>query len=152
MADGLEITFQNKRWRAALPHIRALCRRAISSVLDLKQCSVSVVFADDAFVQTLNRDYRGKDKPTNVLSFPLPAVDAPMRPMGDIVLAFETVSKESVEQHKTLEEHLTHLLIHGALHLSGYDHITDDEAAQMEAIEIEKLKKLGFKNPYEGSK
>ena len=75
-----------------------------------------------------------------------------MRPMGDIVLAFETVTKESVEQHKTLTEHLTHLLIHGALHLSGYDHITDDEAAQMESLEIEKLKKLGFKNPYEGSR
>ena len=135
-----------------MPHIRALCRRAISSVLDLKQCSVSIVFADDAFVQTLNRDYRGKDKPTNVLSFPLPEVKAPMRPMGDIVLAFETVKRESEEQQKTLEEHLTHLLIHGALHLSGYDHITDDEAVQMESLEIEKLKKLGFKNPYEGNR
>lgn len=152
MSDGLEITFQDKRWRTDLPHIRALCRRAVSTVLDLKQCSVSLVFADDAFVQTLNRDYRGKDKPTNVLSFPLPKVDAPMRPMGDIVLAFETVLKESKEQQKTLEEHLTHLLIHGALHLSGYDHIKDDEAKEMESLEIEKLEKLGFKNPYEGNK
>ena len=151
MVDGLEITFSDKRWRAALPHIRAICRRAVSSVLDLKKCSVSLVFADDAFVQVLNRDYRGKDKPTNVLSFPLPKVDAPMRPMGDIVLAFETVTREAKEQQKTLEEHLTHLLIHGALHLSGYDHIKDDEARQMESLEIEKMKKLGFKNPYEGN-
>lgn len=151
MIDGLEITFSDKRWKLALPHIRAICRRAVSSVLNLKQCSVSIVFADDSFVQGLNRDYRGKDKPTNVLSFPLPEVEAPMRPMGDIVLAFETVVKESEEQQKTLEEHLTHLLIHGALHLSGYDHIKDDEAKQMEGLEIEKMKKLGFKNPYEGN-
>ncbi|MBO5997726.1 MAG: rRNA maturation RNase YbeY, partial [Alphaproteobacteria bacterium] len=84
------------------------------------------------------------------LSFPMPFVDVPMRPMGDIVLALGTVMRESEEQKKTFEEHLTHLLVHGALHLSGYDHITDKEAKVMEALEIEKVTALGYENPYKG--
>lgn len=150
MPDGLQITVKNKKWKDILPKYRSICRRAISSVLDLKSCEVSIVLADDLFVHQLNLEYRNIDKPTNVLSFPVPFVDVPMRPMGDIVLALETVFCEAKEQKKSFEEHLTHLLIHGALHLSGYDHISDEEAKVMESLEIEKVTSLGFDDPYKG--
>ena len=150
MPDGLQITVKDKKWKDVLPKYRSVCRRAISTVLDLTSCEVSIVLAGDSFVHQLNLEYRSIDKPTNVLSFPVPFVDVPMRPMGDIVLALETVMREAKEQKKTFEEHLMHLLIHGALHLSGYDHILDEEAKVMESLEIEKVTSLGFANPYEG--
>lgn len=150
MPDGLQITVKEKKWREVLPDFRLICRKAVASVIDLKTCEVSVVLANDAFVHQLNLEYRHIDKSTNVLSFPLPFVDAPMRPMGDIVLALETVAREAEEQHKSFEEHLTHLLVHGSLHLCGYDHIIDEDAEKMEALEIEKVMSLGYNNPYEG--
>ena len=150
MPDGLQITVKDKKWKDVLPKYRSVCRRAVSTVLDLTSCEVSIVLADDVFVNQLNLEYRNIDKPTNVLSFPVPFVDVPIRPMGDIVLALETVQREAKEQKKSFEEHLTHLLIHGALHLSGYDHISDEEAKVMESLEIEKVTSLGFANPYEG--
>ena len=150
MPDGLQISLHEKRWRQVLPNYRSICRKAISAIIDLKQAEVSIVLADDAFVHQLNFEYRNMDKSTNVLSFPMPFVDVPMRPMGDIVLSLDTIEKEANEQGKTFEAHLVHLLIHGALHLSGYDHISDDEARQMEALEMEKMESLGYKNPYEG--
>lgn len=150
MPDGLQITVKEKKWREVLPDYRLICRKAVASAIDLKTCEVSVVLANDAFVHQLNLEYRHIDKSTNVLSFPLPFVDAPMRPMGDIVLALETVAREAEEQHKSFEEHLTHLLVHGSLHLCGYDHIIDEDAEKMEALEIEKVMSLGYNNPYEG--
>lgn len=150
MPDGLEITVKEARWKKVLPNYRSFCRKAISAVIDLTDNTVSVVLANDLFVHQLNLEYRHIDKPTNVLSFPMPYVDIPMRPMGDIVLSLETLEKESSEQDKTLPEHLAHLLIHGALHLSGYDHITDEQAHEMEGLEIEKMETLGFENPYKG--
>jgi probable rRNA maturation factor len=116
---------------------------------------VSVVLADDAFVHKLNKEYRGKDKPTNVLSFhQFEAEELKQQSgyvaLGDIILAHETVLREAEQQGKTFEDHLTHLLIHGTLHLLGYDHIDDDEAETMEALEIEILAGMGIKNPYEG--
>lgn len=112
--------------------------------MSVAEAEVSVVLADNDFVQNLNREYRGKDKPTNVLSFPQ---DPPM--LGDIVLAFETIAREAVEQNKDFSAHLTHLLVHGTLHLLGYDHENDQEAQEMEGLEIEILKKMGINNPYE---
>ena len=150
MPDGLQISLQEKKWRQVLPNYRSLCRKAIATVIDLKQAEVSVVLADDTFVHQLNLEYRNMDKSTNVLSFPMPFVDVPMRPMGDIVLSLDTIDREAKEQGKTFEAHLVHLLIHGALHLSGYDHISDEQAQQMEALEMEKVKSLGYPNPYEG--
>lgn len=150
MPDGLQISLNEKKWRQVLPNYRNICRKAISSVIDLKNAEVSVSLANDTFVHKLNLEYRNMDKSTNVLSFPMPFVDVPMRPMGDIVLALETVEKEAVEQSKTFEAHFVHLLIHGALHLSGYDHILENEALEMEALEVQKMIKLGYKNPYEG--
>lgn len=116
----------------------------VLAYLDIKEAEVSVVLADDNFVQGLNREYRGKDKPTNVLSFPQ---DPPM--LGDIVLAFETIEREASEQNKDFAAHLTHLLVHGVLHLLGYDHEDDQEASEMEGLEIEILQKMGINNPYE---
>ncbi|MCA0049918.1 rRNA maturation RNase YbeY [Mesorhizobium sp. B283B1A] len=112
---------------------------------------LSIVFSDDAHIRTLNADWRGKDKPTNVLSFPaFPHVkDGPLPPMlGDIVLAAETVAREAALEDKPLENHITHLVIHGLLHLMGYDHETDTEAEAMEAVERAALARLAIPDPY----
>lgn len=115
---------------------------------------VTVTLTNDAAIRLLNRDHRGKNKPTNVLSFPLwdsmsalPCVGEAV-PIGDIVIAFETIKRESIEQGKPLKDHFSHMLIHGFLHLLGYDHIKNEEAEIMEALEIKILGKLGIKNPY----
>lgn len=112
---------------------------------------LSVVFTDDAAVQALNAEWRGKDKPTNVLSFPAfpPARGGQLPPMlGDIVLAAETVAREAAEEKKPIENHVSHLVIHGLLHLLGYDHETDDEAEEMEAVERAALARLAIPDPY----
>lgn len=112
---------------------------------------LSVVFTDDAAIQALNAEWRGKDKPTNVLSFPAfpPARGGPLPPMlGDIVLAAETVAREAAEEKKPVENHVSHLVIHGLLHLLGYDHETDDEAEEMEAVERAALARLAIPDPY----
>ena len=107
---------------------------------------LSVVFTDDTHIKQLNRDYRHKDKATNVLSFSTPFPEALQ---GDIILAYETVAREAGDKHVTLRDHVLHLLIHGFLHLQGYDHQDDKRAEIMEAIEIQALKTLGIDNPYE---
>jgi len=106
---------------------------------------LSLACVDDAAIQTLNRDYRGKDKPTNVLSFPIEG--GPL--LGDIVLAYETTKMEAAAQGKSFDHHLTHLIIHGFLHLLGYDHMDNKSAAIMESLEIAALSQLGIDNPYE---
>ncbi|UVK38993.1 rRNA maturation RNase YbeY [Mesorhizobium sp. AR10] len=112
---------------------------------------LSIVFSDDTHIRTLNAGWRGKDKPTNVLSFPaFPLVKgAPLPPMlGDIVLAAETVAREAALEDKPVDNHITHLVIHGLLHLLGYDHETDAEAEAMEAIERAALARLAIPDPY----
>ena len=118
---------------------------------------VAVRLTDDAEVQTLNRDFRGKDKPTNVLSFPqvqadlletLANSDDGEILLGDIVLARETCAHEAGEKGVSLEAHATHLIVHGALHLVGYDHLDDATAGAMEALEVKALASLGLANPY----
>jgi len=106
---------------------------------------ISLVLMDNDGIAALNRDYRSKDKPTNVLSFP--TVNAPGL-LGDIVLASGVIMAEAQGAGKRLEDHLTHLIIHGILHLLGYDHIDAATAEAMEAIEIQALAKLGIANPY----
>lgn len=113
---------------------------------------ISITFTDDKTIKQLNKHWRGKDKATNVLSFPQDTEDtsSPFAfHLGDIVLAFETIERESNEQKKSFNDHLSHLLIHGTLHLLGHDHEIDEEAEIMEQLEIDILSKMGIKNPYE---
>lgn len=114
---------------------------------------LTVRIVDEAESQQLNHDYRGKNKPTNVLSFPfevpegLPEdVDFPL--LGDLIVCAQVVNREAQEQNKTAEAHWAHMLLHGCLHLLGYDHIEDGEAEEMESLEIKILQKMGFPNPY----
>ena len=119
--------------------------------------SASLLFADDAEVHELNREWRGKDKPTNVLSFPmlerselldLPA-EGPPELLGDIALALETCAREAPEKGLSLEHHATHLIVHGLLHLAGHDHeISPEDARAMEMLEIKALALLGIADPY----
>ena len=130
--------------------IEALAARAVGAIwakLETpKSGELSLALMDDAQIQVLNRDYRGKDKPTNVLSFPSGG-PAPM--LGDIALALETVTREAGEKKISLADHTAHLIIHGFLHLQGYDHVAEAEAAVMEALEIAALADLNIDNPYE---
>lgn len=109
---------------------------------------ISIVLAGDDFIQNLNKTYRGKDKPTNVLSFPQ---DEPGM-LGDVILAYETLEKESRDQGKSFKDHALHMIVHGILHLLGHDHENDDDAQEMESLEIAILGDLGVKNPYETEK
>lgn len=113
-------------------------------------CEANVVLADDALLHSLNRQYRGKDAATNVLSFPFQQPHGlPASPcLGDVVLAAETIAREAHEQGLPLEHHFQHLVIHGLLHLLGFDHETEPEAATMEQIETEVLASLGIADPY----
>ncbi len=132
--------------------LRAAYRDAADLESD-RRWEVSVALTDDAALQALNKAWRGKDRPTNVLSFPAEMPDLPpgalqATPLGDIALAAETVQREAREQDKSFDDHLTHLTVHGLLHLLGYDHETTDDAAEMEALEIEILARLGVADPY----
>ena len=113
-------------------------------------CEVSVTFCDDEEIRGLNAQWRGKDKPTNVLSFPTPGPLAARPLLGDIVIAYETVAREAGEQDKTLREHTGHMVIHGFLHLIGYDHETSAEAEEMESLERRIASRLGLRDPYAG--
>lgn len=120
---------------------------------------ISIRLTDNHGVQLLNAEWRGKDKATNVLSFPMVEkydlsiadVAGQQLLLGDIVLAHGICEAEAADRHLSLEEHASHLLVHGTLHLLGYDHLDDDEAAEMEAVEIRALERLGIANPYEVS-
>ncbi|HEX5455552.1 MAG TPA: rRNA maturation RNase YbeY [Stellaceae bacterium] len=114
---------------------------------------VGIILTDDAEQRRLNRDYRGQDKSTNVLSFALANPGDPLAPgmpvvLGDVVLAFETVAREAAEQGKSLADHLRHLVVHGVLHLVGFDHENAAEAAIMEDREVAILRRLGVPDPY----
>jgi probable rRNA maturation factor len=114
-------------------------------------CELSLVFTDDENIRELNAEWRGKDKPTNVLSFPaFPAAKGdPLPPMlGDIVLAFDTVEREAQDEGKPFEAHLAHLIVHGFLHLLGYDHEAEEDAEKMEGAERRILARLAIPDPY----
>ena len=146
----MDIAVQFDGWADSLSDIEGIARQAIVQILTLldgpKLGELSIALVNDAAIQVLNRDYRHKDKPTNVLSFP---DNGPAPLLGDIVLAFETVSREATEKSIALQDHVTHLVIHGFLHLQGYNHETDATAAEMEGLEIAALAALNIDNPYE---
>ena len=135
-------------------------RRLVDSVLqatlqelgfDNIDSELSLVFTNDADIREINAKWRHIDKPTNVLSFPAFALQPGQEPgeiLGDIVIARETVAREAAEEHKSFDDHLSHLVVHGLLHLMGYDHQNDEEAEQMETLERKILASLGISDPY----
>lgn len=154
-------------WLKLLPAVEAISHEVIREIFKDPErqlagdMELSLMLVDDATIQELNRDHRGKDKPTNVLTFNALEWDAPLRvasgqwfegqPMilGDIIFALETTRTEAQRDGKSLEHHYMHLLVHGLLHSLGYDHMNEAEAEEMEALEVALLKKLGVENPYQ---
>ena len=151
---AIETSVADERWLEAYPEAETLvettARAALTATGLPGPAVVSVKLTDDAEQRRLNRDYRGKDASTNVLSFPIGDAAPGGGPMilGDVVLAFETVAREAAEQNKPRADHLRHLVVHGVLHLLGFDHETDAEAEVMEAREREILAGLGVPDPY----
>ena len=135
--------------------LRSAAEAAIATVPDAPSgpVCVTLLLADDRAVRELNRAWRGQDKPTNVLSFPAGAPPMPGAPieLGDLTLAFETVRGEAAEENKSLAEHAAHLVVHGILHLLGFDHLDDVAADRMERLEVAVLKELGIADPYAAS-
>lgn len=156
MSLTLHVDVEQEGWRL-MGDVDAIARTAIEAALateppQAKQFEIGVRFAGDDAVQALNRDYRGKDKATNILSFPIE--DAPSHPeapllLGDLALALETTQREALEKGISLAAHATHLLVHGTLHLLGHDHIEDEDADRMERLEVEILGGLGVPDPYQ---
>jgi probable rRNA maturation factor len=137
------------------PALRRLAQRAVAAAVaavsppslaagEKPAFELSIVFTDDSAMRRLNAKWRGKDKPTNVLSFP----QAPGALLGDIVLAAETVKREAALADKRLEDHIAHLIIHGFLHLLGYDHESGGDAEEMEQLERVALARIGIADPY----
>ena len=122
---------------------------ALTSRTDIEEPELTVRIVDEEESQQLNFEYRGKDKPTNVLSFPFEApAHVPLPLLGDLIVCKQVVAREAVEQGKTSAAHWAHMIVHGCLHLLGYDHIEDEEAEEMEGIERVVLADLGFEDPY----
>jgi probable rRNA maturation factor len=140
------------------PDAEAVIHRAIDAAAeiadaDVGEAEIAVMLTDDAGIRTLNSNWRGIDKPTNVLSFPAlqPTAGAPAdapRMLGDIAIAYETTRKEADDEEKPFDHHLSHLAVHGFLHLIGYDHEKDADAEAMEGLEREILAQLGIPDPY----
>ena len=158
-SPSIELRVEGGGWpgESELDVLAAAAVAAVGDMVDveLHGRELSLLFTDDATIAGLNSDWRGKPKPTNVLSFPAVAVDEPGRemavPLGDIVFGYETVAKEAAEAGLTLADHITHLLVHGLLHLLGYDHEEDAAATAMEQLETAILARLGIADPYAGS-
>ena len=155
MSVEIDINVSAEAWES-LDGLEGLARNCVDASLSesaaklVEGCEISVTFCDDDEIQELNAQWRGKDKPTNVLSFPTPGPLSARPLLGDIVIAYETVAREAVEQEKTLREHTAHMVIHGFLHLIGYDHETAGEAEAMESLERRIASRLGLRDPYAG--
>jgi probable rRNA maturation factor len=161
-----DITIAEKLWKTQ-PNISAQIKSLIKQIVPqtplatIKKIEISILLTNDKQIQELNKNYRHKDKPTNVLSFPLLDgkkikngnlkkldLNRDYLALGDIVITYETILKEAKEQNKTFQNHLTHLLIHSLLHLIGFDHEKEKDAKIMEELEIKILANLGINNPY----
>ncbi|MCT4655549.1 MAG: rRNA maturation RNase YbeY [Cohaesibacter sp.] len=164
--DGLvplekDFLIEDPRWNAHTELEESLAKaldqaqhyiETIETIAILDGSEISLVFTDDAQVKALNAAHRGKDKATNVLSFPIDEEADPLGPLlGDVIFAYETVEREAKDLGIAFMAHLTHLCIHGFLHLAGYDHIEWDEAEKMESVEVAILAQIGIDNPYAGS-
>lgn len=161
----IDLIINNKRWNtnSIFDNYIKVVNDIISKTLEFlqiklpqdSQIEISVVLTDDKEIQAINKQYRNKDKPTNVLSFQIIQDDLeselkkqPHLLLGDIFISFDTLKREAKEQGKSIQNHFIHLFLHSFLHLLGYDHLEDDEAEQMESLEIKILDKMGIKNPY----
>ena len=142
----IEIEVEAKAWTGALPDVEAVVERAAQAALGAVEGDIVVLLTDDAAVRALNGRFRDKDRPTNVLSVPAPENAFPH--LGDIVLAHGVCATEAEAQGKTLADHLSHLVVHGVLHLLGRDHEDDAEAEEMESEEREILAQIGVADPY----
>lgn len=129
----------------------AIAELATEPQLEISEASVSVALSDDASIAVLNGQFRSKPKPTNVLSFPSGPSAAKSGFLGDIILAAETLQTEAADEDIAIEHHFQHLIVHGILHLLGYDHEQEADAERMEALEIKILARLGIANPYTGA-
>ena len=151
---ALQQEFQAPELVLKRAYIKKVVETTLRHIDTQSDCEIGIACVDNEASHKLNLEYRGKDKPTNVLSFPsdLPdemAAVLDVFPIGDLVICIPVVLREAIEQNKIPLTHFTHMLVHGTLHLMGYDHETSEEdAIEMEALEIEILAKLGFENPY----
>ena len=158
----MELDIEIDEWPEALDWV-ALAERAVEAAIAVEpalantRLTASMLFTTDKEVHELNKEWRGKDKPTNVLSFPMLERDdllaltpeGPPEMLGDLALAYETCAREAAEKGIALEDHATHLIVPGLLHLAGHDHVDSDEQAEaMEALEIAALAKMGIPDPY----
>lgn len=145
---SLEMRVDEAKWADAITDLETVCLSALKAGANAggTEGEVSLLLTNDAEIQTLNRDFRGKDKPTDVLSFPAEEMDRPL--LGDIAVALETCAKDAAAKSISLDQHLSHLLIHGYLHLIGHDHMEDTDAAKMETLEVKALASLGWPDPY----
>ena len=155
----IDLIYTNEQWHdlkdleQQITHAaNAACDAACQLGGEQGPFEVAINLSDDAQVAQLNQQFRGKDKPTNVLSFPFeddfPELNQGPRPLGDIILAFETISREALEQDKPVGHHIAHLVVHGILHLFGYDHMERDDANEMEELEQQILSSLQIPSPY----
>lgn len=147
MATNITVLTQEKRWKGDQLAVKRAAGAAISAE-KARNVNVTLVLANDRKVKKLNHMYRGKNKPTNVLSFPDGSKERKLTHLGDIVLAYETIAREAKAQQKDFRQHAMHLAVHGVLHLLGYDHEKSKEAETMEAKEIKILAGLRIANPY----
>ena len=153
MTVKAEISAASPLWRQA-PDAEEIVRRTIEaceSAFEPAEGEVSILLCDDAEIRRLNAQWRGKDSATNVLSFPSAMQNQVERHLGDIAIAYETVAREASDEGKTFTDHLAHLAAHGYLHLIGFEHETDEDAEEMEALEREILAGLGIGDPYADS-
>ena len=153
-----EVLVTAECWQAE-PGAEAVINRAVAAAAEMADADtgdaeLAVMLTDDSGIRTLNQNWRGIDKATNVLSFPALQPTGPTGPddaprmLGDIAIAYQTTRREADEEQKAFDHHLSHLAVHGFLHLIGYDHETDDEAEAMESLEREILAQLGIPDPY----
>jgi probable rRNA maturation factor len=160
---AVSVIVEHDAWRAVIdepvPLLRRAATAAVSEVRRARRSRaawtpvVAVALMDDRAMQRLNKTYRGKDKPTNVLSFPSgEATEGKRRRLGDVAMALGTIKREAKAQDKTVPDHVTHLMVHAVLHLLGYDHEADPDAEEMEAIERKTLAALGIADPYQDAK
>jgi probable rRNA maturation factor len=153
----VDVLIESEAWRV-LPEAEDVVRRAIAVAAASeiaahdRKTQLAVLLCDDQTIEGLNARWRGQERPTNVLSFPAPPPrgSAPVGkiPLGDIAVAYETLAREAGEQGKAVSDHLSHLIVHGFLHLLGYDHHVEGEAEQMEQLERDILARIGIANPY----